>query len=167
MCRRAGAEAGEEARPASGPATIEKPDWYKRPNFSLAQSEEQARAHQVFFSFGCRDQIGAAIVEEEEEGASAEESGGEGDEGGGRKAEAVPDLFAEADSAGGAAGASEGGNSFLKRRVRTEEEREQFVICLRGETKGSKIKGKMEVKWESRDRLDGHHTTASRCVFYL
>jgi hypothetical protein len=34
---------------------------------------------------------------------------------------------------------------------------------LRGETKGSKIKGKMGVKWDSRDGLDGHQPTASRC----
>jgi hypothetical protein len=39
--------------------------------------------------------------------------------------------------------------------------------CFRGETKGSKIKGKMGVKWDSRDGLDGHQRTASRCDFYL
>ena len=41
------------------------------------------------------------------------------------------------------------------------------ALDLRGETKGSKIKGKMGVKWDSRDGLDGHQPTASRCDFYL
>jgi phosphoserine aminotransferase len=44
---------------------------------------------------------------------------------------------------------------------------EKAAKDLRGETKGSKIKGKMEVKWDSRDGLDGHQPTASRCDFYL
>ena len=41
------------------------------------------------------------------------------------------------------------------------------LVCLRRETKGSKIKGKMGVKWDSREGLDGHQPTASRCDFDL
>jgi hypothetical protein len=42
---------------------------------------------------------------------------------------------------------------------------EKLQEALRGETKGSKIKGKMGVKWDSRDGLDGHQRTASKMRF--
>ena len=38
---------------------------------------------------------------------------------------------------------------------------------LRGETKGSKILGKIGIKWDSRDGPKGHQPTASRCDLYL
>ena len=37
------------------------------------------------------------------------------------------------------------------------------ALTLRGETKGSKIGGKMGVKWDSRDGSNGHQPIASRC----
>ena len=39
----------------------------------------------------------------------------------------------------------------------------QNYAHLRGQTKGSKIRGKMGTKWSSRDGPKGHQRTASRC----
>ena len=38
---------------------------------------------------------------------------------------------------------------------------------LRGEGKGSKIRGKMGIKWDTRDGPNGHQPTASRCDLCL
>ena len=39
--------------------------------------------------------------------------------------------------------------------------------CLRGETKGSTIQGKMEIEWDSRDGPNAHQPTARRYDFPL